>query len=224
MATETDAARDRVLAARASLGEELETLEASARAAIDIPARIKRSPAKAAAVVGGTAFLALGGPKRIFRAGKRAVTGEPEPLPPSMLPKEIDKSLRALGDDGKKVRGALERDFAAYAKQRAKDRSGLRTLIVLTVARPLLAGAAKAAAGRLFTPDEEGFQARLTQIRDRARRQSGDDVPAETGETVMDRAKDVDAAKEAGKDVDTIKAAGKDSGKDSGKKAGKAGA
>ncbi len=187
MATETDAARDRVLAARASLGEELETLEASARAAIDIPARIKRSPAKAAAVVGGTAFLALGGPKRIFRAGKRAVTGEPEPLPPSMLPKEIDKSLRALGDDGKKVRGALERDFAAYAKQRAKDRSGLRTLIVLTVARPLLAGAAKAAAGRLFNPDEEGFQARLTQIRDRARRQSGDDVPAETKRRVSDR-------------------------------------
>ena len=226
MATETDAARDRVLAARASLGEELETLEASARAAIDIPARIKRSPAKAAAVVGGTAFLALGGPRRVFRVAKRAITGEPEPLPPSMLPKEIDKSLRALGDDGKKVRGALERDFAAYAKQRAKDRSGLRTLIVLSVARPLLAGAAKAAAGRLFTPDEEGFQKRLAQIRQRAKGQSdgetevgagADDQP---GETVMDRAKDVDAAKKAGKDVDTVKA----SGKDSGNKEGKAGA
>ncbi len=217
MATETDAARDRVLAARASLGEELETLEASARSAIDIPAKIKRSPAKAAAVVGGTAFLALGGPRRVFRAGKRAVTGEPEPLPPSMLPKEIDKSLRALGDDGKKVRGALERDFAAYAKQRAKDRSGLRTLIVLTVARPLLAGAAKAAAGRLFSPDEADFQTRLTKIRERAKGQSGgeggdtgpagaaaDDAP---GETVMDRAADVDAAKKAHKD------SGKDAGK-----------
>jgi hypothetical protein len=204
VATETDAARDRVLAARASLGEELETLEASARAAIDVPARIKRSPGKAAAVVGGTAFLALGGPRRVFRAGKRAVTGAPEPLPDSMLPKEIEKSLRALGDDGKKVRGALERDFAAYAKQRAKDRSGLRTLIVLSVARPILAGAARAAAGRLFTPDEEGFQERLAQIRARAKRRSGDEVEAETGndgsgETVMDRARDVDAAKEAGK-------------------------
>jgi len=213
VATETDAARDRVLAARASLGEELETLEASARAAIDIPARIKRSPGKAAAVVGGTAFLALGGPRRVFRAGKRAVTGEPEPLPPSMLPKEIDKSLRALGDDGKKVRGALERDFAAYAKQRAKDRSGLRTLIVLSVARPILAGAAKAAAGRLFSPDEAGFQERLAQIRERAKRQSSGEtetgavVGEEPGETVMDRAADVDAAKKAGKD------AGKDAGK-----------
>ena len=216
MATETDAARDRVLAARASFGEELETLEASARAAIDIPAKIKRSPGKAAAVVGGTAFLALGGPKRIFRAGKRAVTGEPEPLPPSMLPKEIDKALRSLGDDGKKVRGALERDFAAYAKQRSKDRSGLRTLIVLSVARPLLSGAAKAAAGRLFSPDEEGFQKRLAQIRERGKVQpdgqtavdaAGEERP---GETVMDRAKDVDAAKKADK-VDT------DSGKDAGR-------
>ena len=185
MATETDAARDRVLAARASLGEELETLEASARSAIDIPAKIKRSPAKAAAVVGGTAFLALGGPRRVFRAGKRAVTGEPEPLPPSMLPKEIDKSLRALGDDGKKVRGALERDFAAYAKQRAKDRSGLRTLIVLSVARPLLAGAAKAAAGRLFSPDEADFQTRLAKIRERAKRQAGGE--GEAGAAADDR-------------------------------------
>jgi hypothetical protein len=206
VATETDAARDRVLAARASLGEELETLEASARAAIDIPAKIKRSPAKAAAVVGGTAFLALGGPRRVFRAGKRAVTGAPEPLPDSMLPKEIEKSLRALGDDGKKVRGALERDFAAYAKQRAKDRSGLRTLIVLSVARPLLAGAARAAAGRLFSPDEEGFQTRLAQIRERSKRRSDGDGNADgaadeqPGETVMDRAADVDAVKEADKD------------------------
>lgn len=225
MATETDAARDRVLAARASLGEELETLEASARSAIDIPAKIKRSPAKAAAVVGGTAFLALGGPKRVFRAGKRAITGEPEPLPPSMLPKEIDKSLRALGDDGKKVRGALERDFAAYAKQRAKDRSGLRTLIVLSVARPLLSSAAKAAAGRLFSPDEADFQSRLAKVRERAKRHEGevDAVAAaaaddRTGETVMDRAADVDVAKKADKKAD------KDSGKDAGKPAGKAGA
>ena len=206
MATEPDAARDRVLAARASLGEELETLEASARTAIDVPAKIRRSPGKAAAVVGGTAFLALGGPRRIFRAGKRAVTGEPEPLPPSMLPKEIDKSLRALGDDGKKIRGALERDFAAYAKQRAKDRSGLRTLIVLSVARPLLSGAAKAAAGRLFSPDQEGFQKRLAQIRERGEGQSDGETAAVAGaddkpvESVMDRAKDVDAAKKADKD------------------------
>jgi hypothetical protein len=205
VATETDAARDRVLEARASLGEELEVLEASARAAVDIPAKIKRSPAKAAAIAGGAAFLVLGGPKRVFRAGKRAVTGEPDPLPDSMLPEEIDKALRALGNDGKKVRGALERDFAAYAKQKQKDRSGLRTLLLLSIARPLLGGAAKAAAARLFSTDDEGFQARLAQVRDRASRRSGGDgaagadIDGPDGESVMERAAATDAAKDADK-------------------------
>jgi hypothetical protein len=206
VATETDAARDRVLEARASFGEELEVLEASARAAVDIPAKIKRSPAKAAAIAGGTAFLVLGGPKRVFRAGRRAVTGEPEPLPKSMLPKEIDKALRALGDDGTKVRGALERDFAAYAKQRQKDRSGLRTLIVLSVARPLLSGAAKSAAARLFSTDDESFQTRLAQIRERVGRRSEqwDEAMANAdadlpGGTVMERAAETDAANDKDK-------------------------
>ena len=206
MATETDAARDRVLEARASLGEELEVLEASARAAVDIPAKVKRNPGKTAAVAGGAAFLVLGGPKRVFRAGRRAITGEPDPLPKSMLPKEIDKALRALGDDGQKVRGALERDFAAYAKQRQKDRSSLRTLIVLSVARPLLSGAAKSAAVRLFSADDEGFQTRLAQIRDRAsRREDSEGAKADadgegSGATVMERAADTDAAKDKDKD------------------------
>jgi hypothetical protein len=205
VATETDAARDRVLEARASLGEELEVLEASARAAVDIPSKVKRNPGKTAAVAGGAAFLVLGGPKRVFRAGRRAVTGEPDPLPKSMLPKEIDKALRALGDDGKKVRGALERDFAAYAKQKQKDRSGLRTLIVLSVARPLLSGAARAAAARLFSADDEGFQTRLAQVRDRASRREDSEVAKAdadgggSGATVMERAADTDAAKDKGK-------------------------
>ena len=42
-----------------------------------------------------------------------------------MLPDEIDKTLRKLGDDGDKVRGALERDFADYVKKAEKDRKGV---------------------------------------------------------------------------------------------------
>ena len=206
MATETDAARDRVLAARGSLGEELEVLEASARAAVDIPAKIKRNPGKAAAVAGGAAFLVLGGPKRVFRAGRRAVTGEPDPLPPSMLPEEIDKALQALGDDGKKVRGVLERDFAAYAKQRAArtDPACGHCSSCRSHGR-CITGAAKSAAARLFSADDEGFQARLEQIRDRAKRQSdhGDEAKADgdasTGGTVMERAAETDAAKDKDK-------------------------
>lgn len=175
MATETDAARDRVLAARAALGEELEVLEASARAAVDVPAKIRRSPGKAAAIAGGTAFVVLGGPRRVFRRGKRAVFGAPEPLPESMLPEEIEKSLRSMGDDGAKVRGLLERDFAAYAQQRSRDRAQTRTLLLLTVARPLLSGATKAATKWLFRTDDEGFQARLAQVRDRGAKIAKDD-------------------------------------------------
>ena len=42
----SDSARAGVLAARATLAEELEQLEASTRAAVDIPAKVKRNPVK----------------------------------------------------------------------------------------------------------------------------------------------------------------------------------
>jgi hypothetical protein len=173
VAAETDAARDRVLAARAALGEELESLEASARAAVDIPAKVRREPVKAAAIVGGAGFLLLGGPRRLFRRAKRAVTGPLEQFPESMLPDQVEKTLRQLGDDGAAVRGALERDFAAYAKQASRDRARLRTLLVLTVARPLLAAGTRATVSWLFRTDDVGFQQRIAQIRERTARQSG---------------------------------------------------
>jgi hypothetical protein len=156
----------------------LEVLEASARAAVDVPAKIRRSPGKAAAIAGGTAFVVLGGPKRVFRRGKRAVFGAPESLPESMLPEEIEKSLRSMGDDGAKVRGLLERDFAAYAKQRSRDRAQTRTLLLLTVARPLLSAGTKAATKWIFRTDDEGFQARLAQVRDRTTKVAKDDAAA----------------------------------------------
>ena len=174
MATEADAARDRVIAARAALGEDLEVLEASARAAVDVPAKIRRNPVPFAAAVGGITFVAAGGPRRVFRAARNRIFGAPEPLPESMLPDQVEKALRGLGDDGRKVRGALERDFAAYAKQAQRDRARLRTLLVLTVARPILNGAAKAGVRYLFGTDDEGFQARLREIRDRAQRTRGE--------------------------------------------------
>ena len=167
MATETDAARDRVLAARAALGDELDALEASARAAVDIPAKIRRSPAKAAAIAGSAGFVVLGGPKRILGAARRAVFGPTADLPKQMLPKEIEKTLKKLGDDGDKVRGAIERDFAAYAKEAEKDR-GVGALAT-AAARPLVMRGAKAAAEWFFQPDEDGFQARLAEVRARAK-------------------------------------------------------
>lgn len=170
MATEQDAARDRVLAARAELDEQLQRLEASARAAVDIPARVRRSPARAAAVAGGVGFLALRGPQRLIGAAKRAIRGEPAPLPEAMLPEEIEKTLKKLGKDGEKVRGALERDFADYAKQAQKQRQGIATALLLAAGRPLLQRGAKTVADFLTTPDPEGFAHRLAQVRVRAER------------------------------------------------------
>ncbi len=116
------AAAVEVAAAREALAGELATLRASARAAVDVRAKVRRNPGKTAAVVGGASFLAVGGPRRVFRAVKRRVVGEPEPLPPSLLPDEVEKAVRALGDDGAKVRGALERGFAGWLDATAKDR------------------------------------------------------------------------------------------------------
>jgi hypothetical protein len=169
VATEQDAARDRVLAARAALDVELQALEASGRAAIDIPARIRQSPAKAAAIAAGTGFLVLKGPSRLYRAARKAITGTPAPMPKRMLPKEIEKTLRSMGDDGDKVRGAIERDFADYAKKAEKDRKGIISVLALALARPLVARAARAAGEYLTTPTPTGYASRLDQVRANAR-------------------------------------------------------
>ena len=167
MATETDAARDRVLAARVAFGEELETLEASARTAIDVPAKIKRSPAKAAAVAGGAAFLVLGGPRRAVRAGRRAVFGAPSPLPESMLPRRSRRPCASWAMTATRCAARSNATSPPTRRRRSRDRSRTRTLLLLTVAPAAAVAAAKAAGGWLFRTDDEGFQARLAQIRAR---------------------------------------------------------
>ena len=59
MGARTDAARAEVLAAREGLDEELVRLEASGRAAVDIPARLKREPGSGLATGGVTLPMAL---------------------------------------------------------------------------------------------------------------------------------------------------------------------
>lgn len=167
MAEDTAAARERVLAARAELAEQLAVLEASGRAAVDIPARVRRAPGKAAAIAGGVGFLALKGPQRVVGLARRAIRGEPAPLPKAMLPDEVEKTLKKLGKDGDKVRGALERDFADYAKRANKDRHGVVAALLLAAGRPLLTRAARVAAESLATPDAPGFKERLAQVRTR---------------------------------------------------------
>jgi hypothetical protein len=171
--TRTDAALAEVLAAREGLADEVDRLEAAGRAAVDIPAKIKRSPAKAAAIAGGGAFLVLGGPKRVFRRARKVITGKEEaPLPKSLLPKDIEKTLRKMGSDGDQVRGTIERDFAKYLDDRAKERrkegivAGL-TAIAVAALRPVGMRAGRQLAERMFDPSQPGFDEQLRKIRER---------------------------------------------------------
>jgi hypothetical protein len=169
----TDAALAKVVAARANLAAEVDRLEAAGRAAVDVPAKIRRSPAKAAAIAGGGAFLLLGGPKRVFRATRKAITGREEaPLPKHLLPKDIEKTLKRMGSDGDKVRGTIERDFAKYLDEREKERrkEGLQaalTGLLLTAVRPAATRAGRQVAERMFDPNAPDFQDQLRKIRER---------------------------------------------------------
>jgi hypothetical protein len=168
VAAEQDAARDRVLAARAALDEELGELRSSAKAAVDIPAKVRQSPAKAAAVAGGVAFVVLRGPQRIWNAVREKVFGKRARMPSRMLPKEIEKTLDRLGDDGDKVRGTLERDFADYVKEKQKERRGLIPIMALALARPVVARLARRAGEFLVSPSKEGYPSGLDEIRAKA--------------------------------------------------------
>jgi len=166
------AAQGAVREARAGLSDELVRLEASARAAFDIPSRVRREPAKTAGIAAGTAFLVLGGPGRVFRRVRRAVLGPQAELPKSMLPDEIEKELHKLGDDGKRVRAVLEREFVQYLDDRAdirrdRDLGATVSWLAANLVRVASLQAGKRLLERLFAPDAPGYEAALKRARER---------------------------------------------------------
>jgi hypothetical protein len=180
---EVVAAREAILASRASLDRELMNLEASARAAVDVPAKVKANPVKAAGLAAGVGFVAVGGPRKLFRRAKAAVVGPPEPLPPSMLPKEIDKSLKKLGTDGAKVRGTIEREFAAYLDEKAEERKsrdlpGAIAALLLAAGRPFISRYAKQLAEQIGSSDPKQFSVAMDRVRARRAEQGLDDPEA----------------------------------------------
>ncbi len=170
MGTEAEAARAEVVAARATFSGELARLEAAGRAAVDIKAKVRRSPAKAAGLAAGAGFLAVGGPLKVARGVGRALRGKKEPLPPSLLPGQVDKALDALGDDGAKVRGVLEREFANYLEKRKpeKDSSllgGIAGAVATGLVVPASRNLARRLAGQLANVDETDFRRALDSVR-----------------------------------------------------------
>ena len=184
MGTRTDAALAQVVAARADLGDQVDRLEAAGRAAVDVPAKVRANPAKAAGITAGGAFLAVGGPKRLFRRAKAAITGKEEELPSELLPKDVEKALRKIGTDGSKVRGTLERDFAKYLDERAKERkkegvTAAITAVALSAIRPVAIRTGRQIAERMLDPNGPAFSEQLEKIR--ARRAAPDSPTAGEG-------------------------------------------
>ncbi len=181
MGEDTESARAQVVASRNRLDEEIVRLEASARAAVDVKAKVKRHPVKAAGVVVGAGFLVVGGPKKVLRGVKHALFGRPDPLPKSMLPNEIEAAVSALGSDGAKVRGRLEREFGRYLREtapRSKDRDLLGVLVGLlaTVSRPAAVKYGKQLAERMVNPDHDVVLDQVAKIK--ARRAAAADAAA----------------------------------------------
>ena len=176
MGARTDAARSEVLAARDGLDEELVRLEAAGRAAVDIPARLRREPAKVLGTAGGAAFLLLGGPKRVFKGVRSAILGPKADMPKSMLPPEIEKQLKKLGPDGEKVRSTIEREFANYLDEKApqrqeRDLAATAAVLLGGVLKPVVGRLGKQLAERALDPD--GFTFAEGMRRARARRDNG---------------------------------------------------
>ena len=175
MGARTDAARAAAVASRGTLEGEVVRLEASARAAVDIPAKIRRAPAKTAGLAAGAIFVAAGGPRRVIRRVVRAVRGPQADLPKSMLPKEVDKTLRKLGSDGDKVRGTIEREFADYLEikapeRRARDLGATASTLAGSVLGPVTKRVGRQLAEELFSPKSSGassFEAAARKARAR---------------------------------------------------------
>jgi hypothetical protein len=115
MAQSAAEARQEVENARKAVEKELDDLGTAARAAVDIPAKVRRNPVRTAGLAGGAAFLLLGGPKRVARAAEARFLPRRVERRERALPKNVQKTMSRLEpQDREKVEAHLERDFATY--------------------------------------------------------------------------------------------------------------
>jgi hypothetical protein len=92
--------------------------------------------------------MLLGGPKRVAKAAERRFFPARANRPPTLLPKDVDKTIDRLPEeDREQIRAHLERDFANYLQQEhAKDPANARHSLWKTY--DLVLGIAGAAATR----------------------------------------------------------------------------
>jgi hypothetical protein len=118
MAQSSEEARQEVVHARTALAAEVDDLGVATRAALDIPAKIRRNPVRTAGLAGGAAFLAVGGPKRVLKAVERRVAPTRQQRLEGILPKDVARTIDRIGGNAEAVRDQLERDFRAYLERR----------------------------------------------------------------------------------------------------------
>ena len=119
-------ARQAVVDARLAVEKELDDLGLATKAALDIPAKIRRNPVRTVGIGAGAAFLLLGGPKRVLKQVENRVF--PKRRYRKLTPAEVDRAIDRLGDeDQERVRAHIERDFASYLqKEHAKEQPNAR--------------------------------------------------------------------------------------------------
>jgi hypothetical protein len=148
-----------------------------------VPARVREDPVRSVALAGGAIFIITGGPWRLYRLIKtriqRLLFGPPPEFPPSMLPDEVEKTLRKLGADSYNARGTLERDFARYLADRGSFSRPTASQATGEILGSLFKPAARVVGLRLAremtTADPKTYGRRLDQAR--ARWRPTDDEP-----------------------------------------------
>ncbi|MBA3778297.1 MAG: hypothetical protein H0X16_03150 [Chloroflexi bacterium] len=163
MGEATRQAHEAVVRARTALRGEVDELGSATRSALDIPAKVRENPVQTVGLATGAVFLAVGGPKRILQAAEtRLRRGKKRrDRPKGILPKEIDRTVKSLGDDEAVVREKLEREFAHYIREKAKtgklEPSGRQSMWRLfdVIAVPLGAQVSRRFAERLLAADPD---------------------------------------------------------------------
>jgi len=139
MGATLDETRVELAAQRAQVRATAERLEAAARRAFDLRARLRQHPVQTAAVAVGLAFILLGGPRRTIRQIRRAVGGSAEA---ERAYAALPSSLRALVDasaSGEKDREEARRQLAMALhawREDPKNRKRAAKLVSETLAPP----------------------------------------------------------------------------------------
>ena len=106
-------------------------------------------------------------------------------LPPSLLPKDVDKAVRKLGSDGEKVRRTLEREFAKYLEEHEQERkrrdpAAVTASLASSLLGPIVKRAGRQMAEQLLSPEGGGYQEALARVRARRQATSSDATAGRT--------------------------------------------